>query len=131
MFFDRIKVDDPVGATAVHLACGVFGTICVGLFAKGGVTSLSSKNGLFYGGGFELLGVQLLGIVAVGAFVFASSFLVWYLIKKTLEKLGITGLTVTNVMGHGMQKGNPTYFRGAAVDTKLLLKVKIDVVICN
>ncbi len=131
MFFDRIKVDDPVGATAVHLACGVFGTICVGLFAKGGVTSLSSKNGLFYGGGFELLGVQLLGIVAVGAFVFASSFLVWYLIKKTLEKLGITGLTVTNVMGHGMQKGNPTYFRGAAVDTKLLPKVKIDVVICN
>ncbi len=174
MFFDRIKVDDPVGATAVHLACGVFGTICVGLFAKGGVTSLSSKNGLFYGGGFELLGVQLLGIVAVGAFVFASSFLVWYLIKKTLgirvstdvaipvvrkdkdhsgdkitkvtiianqtklsklqatlEKLGITGLTVTNVMGHGMQKGNPTYFRGEAVDTKLLPKVKIDVVICN
>ncbi|MFU7515707.1 ammonium transporter [Clostridium sp. HCS.1] len=220
MFFDRMKVDDPVGATAVHLACGVFGTICVGLFAKEGITTLSTQNGLFYGGGFQLLGVQLIGIVAVGAFVFTSSLLVWYLIKKTigirvseeeeiagldigehgniaypdfalatvggeyvntsediiidipsdnnvvareavpvinkstssekmtkvtiitnqnklselqnaLEKLGVTGLTVTNVLGHGMQKGNPTFFRGAPMDTRLLPKVKIDVVVCK
>lgn len=222
MFFDKVKVDDPVGATAVHLACGVFGTICVGLFAKEGITSLSTQNGLFYGGGFQLLWAQIIGIVAVGAFVFASSLLVWYLIKKTigirvsaeeeiagldigehgniaypdfalvasgseyinsiedinievtdnptepisanvavpvvhkehsgdkmtkvtiitnqnklsalqdaLGNLGVTGLTVTNVLGHGMQKGNPTFFRGVPMDTRLLPKVKIDVVICK
>ena len=47
VFFDRIHIDDPVGATSVHLGCGVFGTVCVGLFAKEGVTTLSSANGLF------------------------------------------------------------------------------------
>ena len=72
MFFDRIRIDDPVGATSVHLGCGVFGTICVGLFAEEGVTTLSTTNGLFYGGGLQLLCVQLLGIVAVGAFVFVT-----------------------------------------------------------
>lgn len=84
IFFDKIKIDDPVGATSVHLGCGVFGTICVGLFAQEGVTSLSTRNGLFFGGGFGLLGTQLLGIVAVGAFVFASSALVWFVLKKTI-----------------------------------------------
>lgn len=223
LFFDRLKIDDPVGATSVHLGCGIFGTLCVGLFAKEGVTSLSTKNGLFYGGGFELLGVQIIGIIAVGVFVFAASSIVWLALKKTvgirvsreeeiagldigehgnvaypyfapvatdtelpsitkaikldntatsaadtvsadvavpvlhkehagakltkvtiianqtkfaelqdaLDKLGITGLTVTNVFGHGMQKGHQTYFRGAPVETRLLPKVKIDVVICK
>ena len=84
LFFDRIKIDDPVGATSVHLVCGIFGTICVGLFAKEGVTSLSTENGLFYGGGFKLFGVQLLGVVAVGALVFVASALVWLLLKKTV-----------------------------------------------
>ena len=224
VFFDRIKVDDPVGATSVHLGCGVFGTICVGLFAKEGVTTLSTQNGLFYGGGFKLLGIQLLGIIAVGVFVFAASLLVWFIIKKTigirvsreeeiagldigehgniaypdfapvttmtglstgvqvaksavttvsksentvlpdeaipvvhnehsgskitkvtiimnqtklselqeaLDKLGITGVTVTNVLGYGMQKGQLTYFLGRAIDTRLLPKVKVEVVICK
>lgn len=84
MFFDRVKVDDPVGATSVHLGCGVFGTVCIGLFAQEGVTSLSTKNGLFFGGGFGLLGTQLAGVAAVGAFVFASSALVWFALKKTI-----------------------------------------------
>ncbi len=84
VFFDKLKLDDPVGATSVHLANGVFGTICVGLFAKEGVTSLSATSGLFYGGGFDLLGTQLIGILAVAVFVFPASLLVWYLIKKTL-----------------------------------------------
>lgn len=224
VFFDRIKVDDPVGATSVHLGCGVFGTICVGLFAKEGVTTLSTQNGLFYGGGFKLLGIQLLGIIAVGVFVFAASLLVWFIIKKTigirvsreeeiagldigehgniaypdfapvttmtglstgvqvaksavttvsksentvlpdeaipvvhnehsgskitkvtiimnqtklselqeaLDKLGITGVTVTNVLGYGMQKGQLTYFLGRVIDTRLLPKVKVEVVICK
>ncbi len=84
VFFDKLKLDDPVGATSVHLANGVFGTICVGLFAKEGVTSLSATSGLFYGGGFSLLGTQITGILAVAVFVFPASLLVWYLIKKTL-----------------------------------------------
>ena len=221
VFFDRIGIDDPVGATSVHLGCGVFGTICVGLFAKEGVTTLSGVNGLFYGGGFKQLGTQLIGIVAVGAFVFLTSCIVWYVLKATigirvsreeelagldigehgnmaypdfapaavtdseafqpeempakyteakepvwvpveravpaeqeavsgkkmtkvtivanqtkfaqlqdaLEKIGITGMTVTNVFGHGMQKGHVNYFRGAPIETRLLPKIKIDVVI--
>ena len=83
-FFDKMKIDDPVGATSVHLGCGVFGTICVGLFAEEGVTSLSTTNGLFFGGGFDLLGKQLIGIVAIGAFSFVSSVLVWLILKKTM-----------------------------------------------
>ena len=224
MFFDKIKIDDPVGATSVHLICGVLGTLFVGLFAQEGVTTLSAKNGLFYGGGFELLSVQFIGIVAVGIFVFASSLIVWFILKQTLgirvsseeeilgldigehgniaypdfgpgadmveltgsvgttpsavkpasdtqiaatvekaipvvhqkhpgakmtkvtiitnqtrfselqeafDQLGITGQTVTNVLGHGMQKGHKTSFRGVPVDTRLLPKLKIDVVICK
>ena len=84
VFFDRIHIDDPVGATSVHLGCGVFGTLCVGLFAKEGVTSLSTANGLFYGGGLSLLGVELLGIAAIGVFVFAASSLVWLALKHTI-----------------------------------------------
>ena len=220
VFFDRIRIDDPVGATSVHLGCGVFGTICVGLFAKEGVTTLSTANGPFYGGGFSLLGVELLGVVAVGAFTFVTSTVVWLVLKKTigirvsreeelagldigehgnmaypdfaaaasigefaseegsarpaaapaasadeavpvvhkvaepsddgpkltrvsiitnqsrfaqlqdaLEKLGVTGMTVSNVFGYGAQKGHQTYYRGAPVEARLLPKVKIDVVV--
>lgn len=220
MFFDRIKVDDPVGATSVHLVCGVFGTICVGLFAKEGVTTLSSRSGLFYGGGFGLLGVQLLGIIVVGIFVFAISSLVWYALKKTvgirvsaeeemagldigehgnraypdfaptvdsvvdytleemypeaaknaeasveeavpvkhavvreegmpkftkveiickesrLEALktammdiGITGMTVSHVLGCGVQKGKPEYYRGVQIEASLLPKIQVDIVV--
>lgn len=220
MFFDKLKIDDPVGATSVHLGCGVFGTICVGLFAKEGVTTLSTRNGLFYGGGFSLLGTQLIGVVAVGAFVFITTGLVWFVLKKTggirvsreeeiqgldigehgnvaypdfvsvteefadgavaavkaapetaepavsrdeavkvvhnetpgakitkvtiltnqnkfseledaLEELGITGITVTNVFGYGAQKGHGIYFRGNPVGSRLLPKIKIDIVICK
>ncbi|AEV70383.1 ammonium transporter [Acetivibrio clariflavus] len=84
VMFDSLKLDDPVGATSVHLANGVFGTICVGLFAKEGVTTLSTTNGLFMGGGASLLGVQLIGILVVAAFVLPASLLVWVLIKKTI-----------------------------------------------
>ena len=220
MFFDRIKVDDPVGATSVHLVCGVFGTICVGLFAKEDVTTLSSRSGLFYGGGFGLLGVQLLGIIVVGIFVFATSSLVWYALKKTvgirvsaeeemagldigehgnraypdfaptvdsvvdytleemypeaaknaeasveeavpvkhavvreegmpkftkveiickesrLEALktammdiGITGMTVSHVLGCGVQKGKPEYYRGVQIEASLLPKIQVDIVV--
>jgi ammonium transporter len=84
LFFDRIKIDDPVGATSVHLVCGIFGTLCIGLFAQEGITSISTVNGLFFGGGLSLLGVEVLGIIAVGIFVFASSSLIWIILKKTI-----------------------------------------------
>ena len=215
LFFDRVHIDDPVGATSVHLCCGVFGTICVGLFAQEGVTTLSTRNGLFFGGGLSLLAVELLGIAAMGAFTFAASALVWLVLKKTigirvsreeelagldigehgnlaypdfapavpaetepegaaaekaplpqvaaaaavpvehrvregakltrvtiitgparfaalqeaLEELGVTGMTVTSVYGHGVQKGHSATFRGAPVEARLLPKMKVDVVI--
>ena len=226
ILFDRARIDDPVGATSVHLVCGVFGTICIGLFAEEGVTSLSTVNGLFFGGGASLLGKEIVGVLAVGAFVFASSSLVWFVLKKTmgirvsaeeeiqgldigehgnsaypdfaivapildengangamtaaayteapksapgkvspdeaipviykarpgakitkvtvitnqdkftklqtdLDNIGITGLTVTNVLGYGMQKGNTEYYRGLPVKTRLLPKVQIDIVVCK
>lgn len=218
LFFDRAKVDDPVGATSVHLCCGVFGTLCVGLFAQEGVTTLSTRNGLFYGGGAGLLGTQLLGIAAVGAFVFAASLVLWWVLKKTMgirvtreeeiagldigehgnhaypdfvpavesidysaegaepepvgavpvaeavpvkeaapagEKgtpkitkveiickesrlealkaamtsIGITGMTVSHVLGYGIQQGKPEYYRGAPVEANLLPKVQVDIVV--
>ncbi|MDR1329798.1 MAG: hypothetical protein LBK23_09385, partial [Oscillospiraceae bacterium] len=53
------------------------------------------------------------------------------LLATALDGIGITGLTVTNVHGYGMQKGNATYYRGVKVETKLLPKVQIDIVICK
>jgi Amt family ammonium transporter len=84
LFFDKIKVDDPVGAISVHLVCGVFGTICVGLFAQDHFTPDTTGNGLLFGGGAGLLMAQLAGIVGVGAFVFVSSMIIWKIIGATL-----------------------------------------------
>jgi Amt family ammonium transporter len=82
MMFDRIKIDDPVGATAVHLFCGVLGTLMVGLFAESRFNG--GADGLFFGGGWNLLGVQALGVVSVGGFVFVGAIIVWLLIKMTM-----------------------------------------------
>ena len=68
----------------MHLGCGTFGTLCVGLFAQEGVTSLSTRNGLFFGGGFGLLGIQIVGILAIGVFGFVATALVWIVLKKTI-----------------------------------------------
>ncbi|MBI5787506.1 MAG: ammonium transporter [Candidatus Schekmanbacteria bacterium] len=84
MFFDKIKLDDPVGALSVHLANGVFGTLCVGLFAQDKITGTATGNGLFYGGGTTLLMSQLIGIVSVGAFSFTLSMIAWLIIKATV-----------------------------------------------
>jgi Amt family ammonium transporter len=90
-FFDKIKADDPVGATSVHLANGVFGTLCVGLFADPTVCPAASvvKAGLLKGGGFAQLTPQIIGVVAVGGFVAIVSTVFWYAIKMTV------GLRVT------------------------------------
>jgi Amt family ammonium transporter len=76
LLFDKVKLDDPVGALSVHLVNGVFGTLCVGLFATDG--------GLFFGGGFGKTMTQLIGVVSVGAVTFTASMLAWYLLKATV-----------------------------------------------
>ncbi len=83
LFFDKVRVDDPVGATAVHLANGVFGTIALGLFADPTVCPAASvaKKGLFFGGGMEQLGPQLLGAGVVAVVVFALSLVFWFVTK--------------------------------------------------
>src|SRR3989344_2719163 len=84
IFFDKVKVDDPVGATSVHLINGIFGTIAVGLFAQDWVSPNTTGNGLLFGGGTKLLMAQLTGIVAVGAFTLIFSAICWYFIKATI-----------------------------------------------
>ncbi|MBP1544497.1 MAG: ammonium transporter [Oscillospiraceae bacterium] len=223
-----LKVDDPVGAVAVHFLNGIWGTLAVGLFATSTAPE-SGLTGLFYGGGFELFGKQLLGVLTVAAWTAVTMTLVFLVIKKTvglrvsrheevvgldltehglassyadfipsthiettssgkerevanvipavpIEKavpveynntdgalsgnvhtagvkmtkvdiitgmerfeplknalydIGITGMTVTNTMGCGMQKGSAEYYRGVKVTPRLLPKVKIEVVVCK
>lgn len=81
-FIDKkLKVDDPVGAVSVHGVCGALGTLLVGVFATDG--------GLLYGGGFEQLVVQAIGVFAIGAWAIGTSFIVLFILKKTM------GLRVT------------------------------------
>ena len=84
IFFDKARVDDPVGATSVHLVFGVLGTIFVGLFAQDWVSPNTTGNGLFYGGGTKLLVAQLIGVGAVGAFVLIASSAAWLAIKTVM-----------------------------------------------
>jgi Amt family ammonium transporter len=82
MMFDKLKIDDPVGALSVHLVNGIWGTIAVGLFAS--AAAPGGADGLLYGGGFGILQTQLIGTVAVGAFTFAAMLLAWVVIKMLL-----------------------------------------------
>ncbi|MBI4396337.1 MAG: ammonium transporter, partial [Elusimicrobia bacterium] len=105
MFFDKLKIDDPVGALAVHFCNGVFGTLAVGLFAVDKITGTATGNGLFYGGGFKLLGAQALGSASVIAFTFVAALIFWAIVKAVL------GLRVTrdeeirglDIDEHGME----------------------------
>ena len=76
VFFDNIKVDDPVGAIAVHGVNGLFGTLAVGLFAI--------EGGLFYGGGASLLLTQILGVSAIALFSFTLTFIIMKLLKMSI-----------------------------------------------
>lgn len=84
IFFDKMKIDDPVGALSVHLMNGVWGTLAVGLFAQDQFTPNTTGNGLFFGGGAGLLTTQAIGVAAVGAFTLVVSFAAWGLLKATL-----------------------------------------------
>jgi Amt family ammonium transporter len=93
LFFDRLKVDDPVGAVAVHGINGLFGTIAVGFFAQ--------EDGLFFGGGTSLLITQILGVLSIALFSFCLTYVVMSLLKITVgirvskeeEKAGIDAVS--------------------------------------
>ena len=79
-FIDKVvKIDDPVGAIGVHCLNGVVGTIMVGLFAAYG-----DNLGLFYGGGFKFLGIQLLGVIVVAAWTIACALVLFKTLKATV-----------------------------------------------
>lgn len=118
MFFDRIRIDDPVGATSVHLVNGVFGTICVGLFGvkevmQSGVAVSTTlpHDGLFMGGGTAQLMPQVLGALIAGAYVFPVALIAWLILKYTIgirvsKEEEIEGLDVGehgNEAYHGFQ----------------------------
>ena len=219
----KLHVDDPVGAEAVHMMNGIWGTIAVGLFATTSAPGNDSVVGLFYGGGFHQLGLQLLGFITVAAWaaicititfvviratvglrvteeeeivgldatehglpsayagfslmdvsntmtmdinentdlgesdyasasdvlkdaavkveampvsstgiykvVIISRLTKYDHLKKAMNELGVTGMTVTQVMGCGIQKGAGEKYRGVEVDATLLPKVKVEVVV--
>lgn len=101
LFFDRIKVDDPVGAISVHGVCGAFGTLMVGLFAVEDTEFWS--RGLFYGGGLDQLASQALGVVSVAVFVGLASFLLFAAIKRTAGlRVGVEEeMSGLDVLEHG------------------------------
>ena len=219
----KLRVDDPVGAVAVHCINGVWGTLSVGLFATDkapgyAIADSAGKTltGLFYGGGFKLMSLQLLGFASVAAWTAITITLTFLLIKKvvglrasreeeligldktehglpsayagfsmlpeaidedsapvivsgdvpvaeavpikkvpTFEEgvpkftkveivckeaklealknamlqIGITGMTVSHVLGCGVQKGKPEYYRGVQLEATLLPKVQVDIVV--
>jgi Amt family ammonium transporter len=109
-FFDRVKIDDPVGAVSVHGVCGAFGTIAVGLFSAKEVDGVV-KKGLFYGGGADQLISQIIGVVSVAAFVLVASFILFSVLKATLglrvpEEEEVEGLDLVEhgSAGYGLEK---------------------------
>ena len=218
-----LRIDDPVGAVAVHCMNGIWGTLAVGLFATKTAPGYSIANasgetltGLFYGGGFELLKLQMIGFAGVAAWTavtITATFLViraivglrvereeelmgldatehglpsayagfamlpeyieegsdpvvvsgdtpvaeaipvkkvpafeegtpkftkieivcreskFEALKNAMMKIGITGMTVSHVLGCGIQKGKPEYYRGVQVEANLFPKVQVDIVV--
>ncbi|MDE7282596.1 MAG: ammonium transporter [Lachnospiraceae bacterium] len=220
----KLHIDDPVGAVAVHCMNGIWGTIAVGLFATTSAPGNDSVVGLFYGGGFKQLGLQLIGFAAVAAWTAVTITIAFLIIKalvglrvseeeeivgldscehglasaysgfsimdisntmtmdinentslgtedfdaassvqkdaavpvvaeypasstgmhkvviiaklsrydqlkKAMNDLGVTGMTVTQVMGCGIQKGSGEVYRGVEMDATLLPKVKVEVIV--
>ena len=119
----KLRIDDPVGAVAVHFMNGIWGTIAVGLFAtdsapafaraiSGGANQIAGK-GLFYGGGFKQLGIQLFGMLCTAAWTAVTITIAFLVIKKIFglrvsEEEEITGLDVTE---HGL----PSAYAGFSI----------------
>jgi len=100
LLVERVGLDDPVGALAAHGMAGVWGTLSLGFLTKPELAEklATGKAGLFYGGGLHQLGIQALGLAAVGAFTFTASFLVLWLMKVTV---GIRTEPEVEMMGGG------------------------------
>ena len=97
-FFDKMKIDDPVGAISVHGVCGAFGAIAVGLFSNESSDGFIAK-GLFYGGGSDQLVSQIIGVAAIAAFVLISTTILFAVMKATIglrvsEEEEIVGLDI-------------------------------------
>lgn len=88
-FFEKRKIDDPIYALSVHGAAGVWGTISTGFFATPELATVG-KPGLLYGGGFEQLGVQIMGVGVSGAYAFIVSFIILFAAKKLMGGLRVT-----------------------------------------
>jgi ammonium transporter, Amt family len=112
LMFDRIRADDPVGATSVHLLNGAFGTLCVGLFSHPDRIARSGNAnhlpGLFYGGGADQLITQAIGVLACGAYVAAVATVAWLLLKFTIG-IRVSAEEETTGLDVG-EHGNQAYF---------------------
>jgi len=113
LLVEKARIDDPIGALAAHGMAGVWGTISLGFLTLPGQAEklATGSAGLFYGGGFHQLGVQALGLVAVGAFTFSASFAVLWVMKVTVgirtdPEVESAGLDVSE---HGMW-GYPEFY---------------------
>ncbi|SCY27335.1 ammonium transporter [Butyrivibrio sp. INlla14] len=128
----KLHVDDPVGAVAVHCLNGIWGTIAVGLFATNSAPGYSiadgsgnEMTGLFYGGGFKLLGIQLVGFLAVAAWTVVTITITFFVIKKVLglrvsEEEEILGLDSTE---HGLASA---YSGFAIMDVSNTLQMSVN-----
>ncbi len=120
--FDKVRIDDPVGAISVHGICGVWGTMAVGLFATAGAADAwgAPGYGLFMGGGFRALFEQLIGVLAIFAWVTVASGILFFAIKHTIglrvpENEELAGLDVQE-HGIGAYPEFPTVSPGVAVE---------------
>ncbi len=121
----KLHIDDPVGAVAVHCMNGIWGTIAVGLFATSSAPGYSIADadgvmmeGLFYGGGFKLLGIQLTGFVSVAAWTAVTITIAFTIIKKVIglrvtREEEMTGLDATE---HGL----PSAYAGFAMSPEYI-----------
>jgi len=164
---ESLKIDDPVGAVPVHLFNGIWGTLAVGLFTTreylGPNYGDSDSYGLLVGGGFEQLGIQALGVVAVAIWTVVTSVVLFSVIRATVglrvseaeEESGLdigehgieaypefTGgrdpfglhsgsTTLSEVRGHGVQRGVTEQWRGRSFAVEYLTKVKVELVVSD
>jgi Amt family ammonium transporter len=116
----KLKIDDPVGAIGVHGICGAFGTLCVGLFSR--------DTGLFYGFGLESFGIQLLGVIAVAAWVTVTIGLLFFVMKKTIgirvsPEHELIGLDISE---HGLATGYAGFMMVPDVGTAVSSEISLD-----
>ena len=113
VFIERLGIDDPIGAVSVHGMSGIWGTLACGLFAAPSLVKVTATGtkGLVYGGGFHQLSIQMLGLLAVGAWTFSSCFGALWVMKRVW---GIRVAPITEEQGldaheHGMW-GYPEFY---------------------